>query len=156
MKNLTNKTKVALTILCYLGFTLFMNSCKDDDTPPNCGCESETRTTIPESANLVGKLFYKDNVDGTNYYDHHYWIIYIEENCSNCIHHMMVCNEELLEQISNIPVFTDVGDFINYPSHYDNALSVKFSGDLKIICQDVIAPGDYTQERITLTSIEQQ
>jgi hypothetical protein len=155
MKNLTNRTKIVLTVLCYLGLKLSIYSCKDDDTPPNCGCESETRTTIPESANLVGKLFYKDNVDGTNYYDHHYWIIYIEENCTNCVHHMMVCNEDMLSEISNIPVFNDVGDSSDH-HHYENGLGIKFSGDLKIICQDVIAPGDYTQERITLTSIEQQ
>ncbi len=46
MKNFTNRTKVALIILCYLGLTLFMNSCKDDGTPPNCGCESETLEAI--------------------------------------------------------------------------------------------------------------
>lgn len=146
MKNLTNRTKVALTFLCYLGLTLFMNSCNDDDTTPNCGCESETRTTIPESANLVGELYYKiqSNDPMDTYYNNYFWIVYIEENCINCIHSMIVCNEEIMNnQFENIK---ETGEIIE----------VKFSGHLKEICEKTFAPADYTYERITLTSIEQQ
>lgn len=147
MKNLTNRTKVALTVLCYLGLTLFMNSCKDDDTPPNCGCKSETRTTIPESANLVGEMFYlKPTASGDDYYTNLFWIVYTEQNCSNCIHHMVVCNEDFLKD-----EFEDLKDLPN-----DESIQVKFSGHLKEICEKRFAPGDYTYERITLTSIERQ
>lgn len=146
MKNLTNKTKVALTVLCCLGLTLFMNSCIDDDTPANCGCESETLTTIPESANLIGRLAFKSNNSIDPYYKNHYWITYIEQNCSNCIHHMIICNDEILgvefEEITSL----SQGEFIE----------VKFSGNLKEICERRYDLADITYERITLTSIEQQ
>lgn len=123
-----------------------MNSCKDDDTPPNCGCESEARTTIPESANLVGRLAFKSNNSIDSYYKNHYWITYIEQNCSNCVHHMIICNDEILglefDDVTSLPQ----GEFVE----------VKFSGLLKEICEKRFDLADITYERITLTSIERQ
>lgn len=76
MKNLTNRTKVVLTVLCYLGLTIFMNGCKDDDTSPSCGCESETIDTVPSDnfpevpveEQTSGLLFYK-RVENPDFFD---------------------------------------------------------------------------------------
>ncbi len=146
MKNLTNRTKAVMTILCCLGFALFTNSCKDDDTPPNCGCESETRTTISESANLIGEMYYKtqSNDPMDTYYNNYFWIVYTEENCVNCVHSMIVCNEEIMN--NQFESIKETGEIIE----------VKFSGHLKEICEKTFAPADYTYERITLISIERQ
>ncbi|MEN8857749.1 MAG: hypothetical protein ABF260_06755 [Flavobacteriaceae bacterium] len=135
-----------MIVLCYLGLTLFLNSCKEDDTPPNCGCESETRTTIPESANLIGEMYYKtqSNDPMDTYYNNYFWIVYTEENCVNCVHSMIVCNEEIMN--NQFESIKETGEIIE----------VKFSGHLKEICEKTFAPADYTYERITLTSIERQ
>jgi hypothetical protein len=156
MKNLTKRTKIALTVLCYLGFTLFFYSCKDDDAPPNCGCDSVTKITIPESANLTGKLFFKNDSNGNNYNNQKYWIVYIEENCVNCVHNLIICNDDFLNSISNIPTLSSINDIIGSVNELDGAIDVKFSGDLKIICNPIFAPADYSYDNITLTSIEQQ
>lgn len=122
-----------------------MNSCKDEDTPPSCGCESETRTTIPESANLIGRIAYKTQIDPLdNYYNNTFWIGYTEQNCSNCIHKMIVCNEDILGN--------EFEDIIESGENVE----VKFSGHLKVICEKKFDLADFTYERITLTSIERQ
>ncbi len=145
MKKISKIIRVALITLCYLGFTLFINSCKDDNTPPNCGCESETRTTIPESANLIGRIAYKTQIDPLdNYYNNTFWIGYTEQNCSNCIHKMIVCNDDILGN--------EFDDIIESGENVE----VKFSGDLKVICEKKFDLADITYERITLTSIERQ
>ncbi|MEH6659621.1 hypothetical protein [Leeuwenhoekiella marinoflava] len=146
MKNLRNNLKPALTIICCLGLTLLINSCKGDDIPTNCGCDSETITTILESANLVGEMYYKtqSNDPMDTYYNNQFWIVYTEENCVNCVHSLIVCNEEIMtNQFENIKQTGEVVD-------------VKFSGLLKEICEKTFAPADYTYERITLTSIERK
>ncbi|TVZ28761.1 hypothetical protein JM83_3912 [Gillisia sp. Hel_I_86] len=145
MKNLLNSMKVAFTIISCLVITLFFTGCKDDDIPPpDCGCESETRTIIPESTNLIGQIAYKTQIDSQDdYYNNTFWIGYTEQNCSNCIHHMIVCNEDLLgSEFDDIIVSGEV-------------VEVKFSGNLKRICELPVAfPADETFEYITLTSIE--
>jgi hypothetical protein len=124
-------------------------SCKNDDdtiSTPNCGCESEILATIPQSANLVGEMYYKiqSNDPMDTYYNNRFWIVFAEENCSNCIHHMIVCNEEIMNNEFDGIKETGI------------SVDVKFSGNLKEICEKSFNPADYTFERITLTSIEQQ
>ena len=146
MKKLNNRMKVAYTVICCLGFTILFNGCKDDDTPPDCGCESETRTTIPESVNLIGQIAYKTQINPQDdYYSNTFWIGYTEQNCSNCIHHMIVCNEDFLgNEFDDIIVSGEV-------------VEVKFSGNLKKICELPVAfLADETFENIKLTSIERQ
>jgi len=141
--------QVAFKVICYLSITaLTLISCKNnDDTPPDCGCGSETRTTIPESANLVGRIVFKtQNYSTDTYYNNHYWITYIEKTCSNCIHRMIICNEDILGN--------DFVDLLNLPQ--GEYVEVNFSGFLKEICQKRFAPADVTFERIILTSIERQ
>lgn len=152
-----NSQKRRQIIFCLLIFTTLFCSCKsDDETPPDCGCDSETRTTIPESANLIGKLFFKNDSNENNYNNQKYWIVYIEENCVNCVHNLIICNDNFLNTISNIPTLSNINDIIGSVNELEGAIDVKFSGDLKVICNPIFAPADYTYENITLTSIEQQ
>lgn len=138
--------KAAFTVICCIGFSLLFNDCKDDETPPDCGCESETRTTIPESVNLIGQIGYKTQIDPLDVYKNNtFWIGFTEKNCSNCIHHMIVCNEDILgNEFDDIIISGE-------------AVEVKFSGNLKKMCELPNAwLADETFEHITLTSIERQ
>lgn len=141
-------------LMLLLPLLLIGNSC-DDDTP-DCGCGSETVISIEEPEKLTGRLFYKNDTIGNNFNNQKYWIVYVEENCTNCVHHMIVCNEAILSKIQTIPEFSDVGDFINYPTHYENGLEVELSGKLQSVCDRPIALGDYTYNTIFLTSIDKK
>lgn len=146
MKNPSNKTLVVFNIICCLAVTLFFNSCNKDDTPPDCGCNSETSHTITESDNLIGEMYYKTQSDNPLdiYYNNLFKIIYTEENCSNCIHSMIVCNEDFMN------------NEFDYIKSSGEIVEVKFSGHLKSVCDRRNNPADYTFNRIILTSIEQQ
>lgn len=142
-------------MLCFLGLIFFLNSCHDnDETKTSCGCESETKSTIPESAKLTGKLFFKNDSRGNNYYNRKYWIVFIPNNCSNCVHNLIVCNDGFLNSISNIPTLQTY-DILESPNELDGAIDVEFSGHLKSICNPIFDPADYTYENIILTSIKQ-
>jgi hypothetical protein len=133
------KTLMALLV----PFITCFSSCKEE--APDCGCDAEVRTTIPESANLIGQIAYKYQIDpNDNYYNDTYWISYEEEDCSNCIHTMIVCNESFLPQeLTEVSITREMK-------------SIKFAGHLKEICEKTFAPADYTYERIILTKIEIQ
>ena len=156
MKNLQNRIRVVFVIICCSVIALFFYGCKNDDTPPNCGCESETQATIPKSANLIGKLFFKNDSTENNYNNQKYWIVYFEEDCGNCVHNLIICDESMLDVVSNISTLTNVSDIIVSVNELKNAIDIKFSGKLKSICNPIYAPADYTYEYIVLTSIEQQ
>ena len=153
----TNRKKNSLSLtMAYLFFAVFVivtSNCKKDDTPPDCGCNSEIRTTIPESAELTGKLFYKNNSNDDIYNNHKYWIIYVEQNF---FHSMIICNENLLSNIENIPELLNVHDIPNTSSEFENGINVKFSGHLKNICNPIFHPANYTYENLTITNIQQQ
>jgi hypothetical protein len=156
MTNTINKNRVFTIILSFLGLMILLNSCYDkNDIKPSCGCESETKTTIPESANLTGKLFFKNDSRGNNYYNRKYWIVIIPNDCGNCVHNLIVCNDSFLNTITNIPILTNVHDIIASPNELDGAIDVKISGYIKPICNPIFAPADYTYENIILTSIKQ-
>lgn len=155
MINTINRNRVYTIILSFLGSMILLNSCCDkDDTKPSCGCESETKSTIPESAKLTGKLFFKNDSRGNNYYNRKYWIVFIPNNCGNCVHNLIICNDGFLNSISNIPEL-QVSDILASPNELDDAIDVEFSGHLKPICNPIFAPADYTYENIILTSIKQ-
>lgn len=127
--------KKVITIIFFLLIALTSNHCKDntEEPTPDCGCESAILNTIPESTNLVGVITYKIKLDTQdNYYNNKFWITYAEQNCGNCVHHMVVCNEDLLPQ-----------EVINL-KNTGGSLSVKFSGQLKNICEKIFSPADYT------------
>lgn len=136
-----------LFTLLMISLTLVLNSCdKDDDSPKDCGCNSETNYTITETDSLIGEMFYKKQTDNPldTYYNNLYWIKYTLDDCSNCINSMIVCNEEFLNN-----EFEDIitsGEIVE----------VIFSGELKSVCDKGNNPADYTFNRIILTSIERQ
>ncbi|WP_454246065.1 hypothetical protein [Psychroflexus sp. MBR-150] len=120
---------------------LFSNCKKDDDNSSDCGCNSPTIFTILESDEQKAFLYKNTSNSNENIPSHNYGIYFSEPNCTNCVHTFFVCNDDLTNSIEEIP---------NYPG-----IEVQFSGQAKKICQDVWAPGDYTYNYITLTSIEQ-
>ena len=120
-------------------------SCDKDEPKKDCGCDSEILNTIPEPANLIGQLGYKIQLDpNDNYYNSKFWVSYTEPNCGNCVHHMIVYNEEMLISFQNLK---------NPP--YEN-VQVVFAGHLKNVCDKIFAPGDYTYQHIVLTKIEEK
>ena len=139
------KNRLINPIICLaLIISILFSGCKkdDDNPPPDCGCYSETNFTIPESNDLVAEMHFKSQ-DGT-YYNNLYWIVYTEEDCSNCASSMIVCNEDFLNN-----AFEDIKDS-------GETVEVKFSGNLKSICDKRNNPAGYTLNRIILTSIERQ
>ncbi len=150
--------KVSFTVICCLGFTLLFNGCKDNDTPPDCGCESETLATIPNEEiqevpieeQKSGLLYYKhpENIDeflDDEQYNNRFWIFQGTEGCYNCQRHFIVCNESFLDT-----------EYDYLKTVYDS-IPIRFTGSLKLPCSEpFIAPGDYFYAEIKLNSIEQQ
>lgn len=140
-----NRIKAALAVLYCFGIALFLNGCSNNVTPPDCGCESETRTTIPESAKWVGRLEFKSNDSVDPYYTDHYWITVTDWNCSGCVVvHLIICNDEILE--------SQFEDVVNLPE--GEFVEVIFSGDLKELCQKKNDIALISYQQIKLTSIE--
>jgi len=143
MKNfiIINKSKLFLLFVFFI-----LTNCKNNDEDlqiEKCGCNSVVTKKIPESANLIGEIKFKTQLDPNDtYYNNKFWITYVEANCVNCVHHMIVCNENILPQE------------ILKLKNSSKTISVKFSGDLKEICEKIFAPADYTYENITLTTIQ--
>ena len=124
---------------------LLLQACDSDNEKSKCGCESDVVTAIPESANLVGEIGYKIQLDpNDNYYNNAFWIGYTEPDCGNCIHHMIVCNEDML------------GDFQYLKNNPYDRVQVKFSGKLKELCEKNFHPADETFDHIVLIKIERQ
>jgi len=128
----------SLTVLC-------SSSCKKN-SQPDCGCDAPTRTTIQDSANLIGTIYFstQQTVLNSAYFANKYYIVYTEINCTNCVHTMVICNEAILPQRVLDLKLTN------------QSLQVKFAGHLKPFCEKIIAPGDYTYENLILTKIEIQ
>jgi hypothetical protein len=123
---------------------LLLISCKKEE--PTCGCDSETLSTIPESANLIGRLVYKRQLDpNDNFYNNKFWITYVEPDCNICVHHMIVCNENFLSS------FNDVKEL-----PIGQSISVQFSGLLKETCTKKFDISNISYEHITLTNIERE
>lgn len=132
-------------VLCLFSI-LIWSSCKKNSAP-NCGCDAATRTTIQESANFIGTIYFsgpQTPIANAAFFQNKYFIVFSERDCVNCVHTMIVCNEAILPQkvlelkLSN------------------QSLQVKFAGNLKPFCTKIVAPGDYTYEDIVLTKIEVQ
>ena len=141
MKKKTKPKKRWQITFCLLTFTvLLFNSCKkNDDIPSNCGCDSSIVFTILESDEQQGFLYINTANNNENIPPYNYGIYFTEPNCDNCVHTFFVCNNDFLNNLE-IP---------NYPG-----VKVQFSGKAKKVCQGIWAPGDYTYNYITLTSIK--
>ncbi|MCE2733426.1 MAG: hypothetical protein ACK57K_05285 [Chryseotalea sp.] len=128
--------------LLFIFFLLL--SCEKNDKIKDCGCDSITLKTIHESQELTGIITFKAQNKSNNYYTNSYWITYVEPNCSICVHHMIVCNEYILN------------DFADLKSPPYNSTSVKFAGHLKEVCEKRFDTGNITYQQITITKIEKQ
>ncbi|KAB2866223.1 MAG: hypothetical protein F9K37_14470 [Bacteroidales bacterium] len=142
--NLSWKTLKKFLNTLILVSLVFTFSCIENESGKDCGCYSETTRTIPESANLIGKISYKIKTNDNGYYSNRYWIVYIDPNCSNCVHSMIVCNEDILDEEFEV--------LKNGETYFE----VSFAGKLKNVCNRIYSPADYTYEHITLTKIEKQ
>ncbi len=111
--------------------------------PTSCGCSSPVSKEIPELTPLIGVVKYKRQKDPLDtYYNNKYWITYVEQNCVNCVHAMIVCNEDIMIGFE---------DLINS----DMSVSIRFSGQIKKACMHPFAwLADYTYDDITITKIE--
>lgn len=129
-----------------------MSSCKADSPPPDCGCGSETRDTVPSDRlphvpieeQTSGLIFYKraknidffDNIHNGRYNDT-YWIF------KGIGTNYIICNEELL------------GSEYDFLKTNDDSIPIIFRGDLKFLCVDpFVVPTKYNYSEIKLTSIE--
>lgn len=122
-------------------FALLFSGCENDNnTPPNCGCESSIAFTILESDAQQGFLYKNTDNSNENIPFHNYGIYFSEPNCANCVHTFFVCNPEFLNSLGEIP---------EYPG-----IEVSFAGQAKEVCQGIWAPADYTYNYLILTSIE--
>lgn len=131
--------------LMLVGNVLLLLGC-EKDIRKDCGCDAPVTATITESASLIGDVGYNaEAIQGYNSYKDKFMISYTEINCGNCVHTMIVCNEDVLPSA--------VLALRNDPTRQ---LSVTFAGHLKPVCNKIFAPGDYTYEKIILTKIEIQ
>ncbi|NME71008.1 hypothetical protein [Flammeovirga aprica] len=137
---------------------IFLYGCKQDQDITACGCESNT--TSDELISYEGVIFYKNDINGNNFNNNKYWLIVAEENCGNCVHHLIVCNDDMVSSIKNIPVidnysFSNVyGMYRKDDQQVEGAVNVLFTGSLKQICNPIFAPADYTYNNIVLTEIK--
>lgn len=152
-QKLNSKLHIIIVFAC---LSLF-SACKNDDNTPqtDCGCVSESIGFLPPTSSgfLTGKLFFKNSSRENAYNDKKYWIVFDEEGCVNCIHNLIICNDDLLDKITDISVI-DAGDIIGSVDELSTAIDVSFSGELKVICNRIVAPGDYTYNNFKLTKIE--
>lgn len=131
-----------LLILICLSISLGAACDKDDKTKSDCGCDSETLATIPESANLIGLIWYKTNKDlNDDYYTNKYWISVVVKD-SDKADHYIICNEDILSD-----------DIIELAKTSEDT-KVKFAGQIKEICEKKFDVAERTYSRIVLTKIE--
>lgn len=154
MKKLTLVTAVILST-----FILSITSCKnDDDTVPDCGCDSETLFIIPDETLQIpieeqksGLLFFKhpEIIDGfydDDEYNNRFWI-FQNFPCNSCRNHLIICNEKILE---------NEYDYLKQDGVYDS-VPILFSGDTKQTCKEfIVLPTNYSYNEFTLISIENQ
>jgi hypothetical protein len=140
MKQIILISLILFTITTISGFNCKKNNLSD------CGCNAPIRATITESQNLIGKIGFNDQpIQGYDSYKNKFIIVYTESNCTNCIHHMVVCNEDIL-----------TNEMLLLRNNPSATLNVVFAGQLKPVCDKLWGTGDETNEFITLTKITKQ
>lgn len=130
-----------IQIIFFLLIPLIL-TCKEDMQPTDCGCSGPVQFTIEDSDKQSGYLFMNDDNSGNNVPDYNYGIWFDEPNCSNCIHRFLVCNDNFLSELQEIP---------NYPG-----VQVLFSGTSTNLCKEPFKPADETFNHIILTKLELQ
>lgn len=131
-------------ILLITIFTLFV-ACKKETNKDDCGCNGVEQYAIPKSEPLNGSVSYKIQLDTLDdFYNNKFWLGNTEQNCSNCIHVYILCNEDFLS------------DTLKSKLMSGEVVQVQFSGQITKTCQKTFAPADYTYNRIILTKIEEK
>ncbi|MBC6401687.1 MAG: hypothetical protein GDA37_11890, partial [Ekhidna sp.] len=126
----------------------------------DCGCESETFSTIPNQElqepiedQKIGLLFYKasenrDRFYNEEEYDNRFWIYHEIETKKGVKqeNYYIICNES---------VFNREYDYLK---NTNDSIKVKFTGNLKRLCilKPILAIYNLGYTEIVLTSIEQQ
>ena len=148
MKNLFTTSKVSKLATCILIFSILSLSsgCNCDADSSDCGCDSEIIATLPITNEFIGQIAIKRRTNSTDtFYNNKYWITYISPDCPSCIHHYIICNEEMLTTFSDLQTLP-LGE----------SVTVKFAGDLRETCAKTNSPATETFEHITLSKIERQ
>ena len=124
-------------------FSLFIGCEKEDVS--NCGCESVITDTIPVSAGLTGQLAYNKQLDSSDdFYVNKYWVTVVDSTCINCVLHLIVCNEDMLDEFNYIK-----------NSEPEITVNVNFSGYRKKICKEIYRIPEVSYHHIVLTKIEE-
>lgn len=144
MNNLTTPKKGILFVLSCFGFILLFKNSSIDNLQLNYGFYGKALTTIPQSCILKGQIAYRSFMSEDPIYKEHYWITFTEPNCSNCVHHLFICNHEILGDQCEVIKNLSEGEFIE----------IKFSGQLKDFSQNVLTSTKATYQLINLTYIE--
>jgi hypothetical protein len=148
MKNLFTTSKVfKLATYIFIFSILFLSTgCNCDADTSDCGCDSEIKATLPVTTEFNGQIAIKRRVNSSDtFYNNKYWITYISPDCPSCIHHYIICNEEMLTAFSDLQTLP-----------LGQSVAVKFAGDLRETCAKTISPATETFEHITLSKIERQ
>ena len=145
-------------LFCCLLLGVFIISCSNEATLPDCGCNSETLSSIPNEKlqrpleeQKKGLLFYKHPEITDGFYDdeqfnNRFWI-FQNSPCNSCSSHLVICNQEELGNSF---------DFLKQSGVYDS-IPVLFSGNIKRICKGPIAlPTAYSYNEISLNTIKKQ
>ena len=134
--------KILLTLFA---IAIFFANCKKEQEKEECGCNGIIQFTIPKESPLDGVIGYKIQLDTLdNFYNDKYWLAYVEPNCDNCVHHFILCNDDILTSDLKSNILSG------------STITVKFSGIVTETCQKIFAPADYTYNHIILTKIEQK
>jgi hypothetical protein len=136
----------------------FITDCKNDDATSDCGCNSETLTTIPNDEIQIpkeeqkkGLLFYKHSEDSDRFFDddeykRRFWIFQKTSECNICKTYFIICNEELLKIEY---------DYLKEQNVHDS-IPIQFSGNVKQLCYIKATPVTHRYGEIVLTEITRQ
>ncbi|MDB4199488.1 hypothetical protein N9752_04070, partial [Polaribacter sp.] len=118
MKTKNNEKNSFRKTMSYLFFftILTFSSCNKEENPTDCGCNSSITTIVSE---LEGTITYKEQTQSNNYYTNKYWVTYTDSNCSNCVLHMIVCNDDFVNN--------NITNLLNT----QEKASIKFTGELR-------------------------
>lgn len=143
-----------LKMICFLGVVFLFSSCSDDDKTSECGCNSETKSNIPNDETqapiedqIKGLLYYKtpENTDqflNDPKFNNQFWIFQGIDGCVNCQRHFIICNEDFL------------GNEFDFLKNNNDSIPVRFTGELKYLCTEpFIAPADYFYSGIKVSQL---
>lgn len=130
-----NKKLLKHTLLLCLILTFSNCSKKDDDARSDCGCNGSSTSVITDETGFL----IKKTESVPNLPEHNFSVYINIDDCSDCSHLFLICNDEILSQFENIPSFP--------------GMQVKFSGEVKALCNPPIDIPERLYNQIILTQI---